>query len=1008
MTAILHKRNILIGLVVCFLANLIFALPVIADTAVNQYGIRSKNPYVAKRFIYKGKTVDMVVAPSCPTPPKGVVRQVAKAPEPNIAMGVNSIPNVPALTWCFGCAATSAAMLFGHYDNAGYPNMYTGPTNGGVFPMNNDTYWPTVVINGETLHQCPLSATRNGLDERTTRGHVDDYWVKNGDSGPDPYITNGWIEHTPGDCTGDFMGTSQSKFNNSDGSTCFYLYPDGSPCYDFTGGRPYCRDGGHGLKLFVESRGYTVQTVYNQYIYGYNGLTQGFTFSDFKREIDAGHPVLIHVEGHTMLGFGYDDSTNTIYIHDTWDHKDHTMTWGGSYSGRKQVGVTVLHLARSTPPPQTTLGITVKPTSGRPGDKVTVPLILSYATGSTANIVKAQCDITYNASALENPTVSLGPSSRAMGESVSGVAAGNNYRITVSGGSGALPAGTIAYVTFTIKTGATTGGTSSFTNVPWGWDSSSNLVIDPNINPSFITATTVTLSRVHIFSDVTPGNWAENYINQIYYNGITTGYGNGTYGPRDNVTRAQMAAFLIRPLRGNDFTYPSSPYFSDVPSSHWAFKYVQKLRELGITTGYGNGTYGLNDNVTRAQMAAFLIRSIIGDTFDYPTTPYFSDVDASHWAFKYIQKLRQLGITTGYSDGTYKPDKNVTRAEMAAFLTRTFLQPTYSLSASSPTGTLSADKGIIIGAYSTKEAKAACLLLTKQGKDYSNRDLEGSWRVHGLSVFSSSSSSSSSSIPLTPSSWTYGELTIIEGHYNGELYNSKGTKEAVSGTAEIDSEGKVTLKDNKGELFAEGEMASTKGIIFARAEKPATCYILTKEAEKVTLQELTGKWMLYEVVSGTETGWKKAEIDIAASGSYTGHITRSDGTSGNVTGKVTINPDGQISLSGNVSYAIFTNGVINSTKGIITATATDGDGNSNLIILIKKAKGYSRKDLTGKWGGQTFEVGKNTQGFTSISITNRAPSSKASSSSSAGKLQPKAGNAMSMDKDGRVIMTGLP
>jgi len=51
----------------------------------------------------------------------------------------------------------------------------------------------------------------------------------------------------------------------------------------------------------------------------------------------------------------------------------------------------------------------------------------------------------------------------------------------------------------------------------------------------------------------------------------------------------------------------------------------------------------------------------------------FSDVSSDHWAFDYIQKLRESGITTGYPDGTYKPENNVTRAEMAAFLARAFL-----------------------------------------------------------------------------------------------------------------------------------------------------------------------------------------------------------------------------------------------------------------------------------------------------------------------------------------------
>jgi len=225
--------------------------------------------------------------------------------------------------------------------------MYTGPANWGFMPMDNSS-WGTVVINGETRDQCPLSATRNTVDGRTTRGHVDDYWVQYGSTANDPYIVNGWTQHTYSDCTGDFMGTNQSALGSSDGSTTFTYYVDGSPIYNYTGGEPGYIDGCHGFRDFYESRGYTVMQNYSQYIYGWQGNILGFTFDQFKQEIDNGRPVLIHVEGHTMLGYGYDDAGSLVYIHDTWDYSSHTMVWGGAYSGMAHYGVTVVQLAPST------------------------------------------------------------------------------------------------------------------------------------------------------------------------------------------------------------------------------------------------------------------------------------------------------------------------------------------------------------------------------------------------------------------------------------------------------------------------------------------------------------------------------------------------------------------------------------------------------------------------------------------------------------------------------------
>jgi hypothetical protein len=298
---------------------------------------RETNPYLVETITdAEGREIDKI---NVPGRPPAIKAQAVKVPEPNISMGINPLTNVPAFDWSYGCSATAAAMLFGYYDNDGYhTNMYAGPTNGGVCPMENSVWG-----SGE----CPLSATRANLDGRAidNYGHVDDYWVSYGYKGPDPFIGN-WPEHTHGECTGDYMGTNQYQLGNDDGSTTFWFYTNGDPLYDYQGGEPTSRDGGHGLRLFVESRGYTVDTNgnFNQYIVGYGHPTNGFSFDDYVNEIDNDRPVLIHVEGHTMLGFGYNMTGSIVYLHDTWDHGDHTMTWGGEYAGLAHYAVTVLRL----------------------------------------------------------------------------------------------------------------------------------------------------------------------------------------------------------------------------------------------------------------------------------------------------------------------------------------------------------------------------------------------------------------------------------------------------------------------------------------------------------------------------------------------------------------------------------------------------------------------------------------------------------------------------------------
>jgi|GEM_PF-2030124 len=289
--------------------------------------------YIVDRFIDKnGKEVIGVSFPG--KPPDNY-----RAPAAKPTASAITIANVPAYEWSFGCTATSAAMITGYYDNLGYTNLYTGPTNNGVAPMTNSV-WGHVTINGESRALCPIAATKKGLDGRTTNGHVDDYWIKYSNCDNDPYLTGSWTQHTYESCTADYMKTNQSAFSNCDGSTTLYYYSSGDP---YSGNES--KDGAYGFQLFLESRGYTVTERYNQIILGYNGATGGFTFADYKREIDNGSPVFINVKGHTMVGVGYDDATQKVYLHDTWDYKTHEMTWGGSYSNMQHWGVSVFHLA---------------------------------------------------------------------------------------------------------------------------------------------------------------------------------------------------------------------------------------------------------------------------------------------------------------------------------------------------------------------------------------------------------------------------------------------------------------------------------------------------------------------------------------------------------------------------------------------------------------------------------------------------------------------------------------
>ena len=164
-------------------------------------------------------------------------------------------------------------------------------------------------------------------------------------AGPDPYVTGGWPQHQWTDAIGDFMKTSQAAYDNQDGATSFYNWtssPEPLTCADMVNHNVADDDGTYGRKLFYEARGYTVTDCYNQNTDNNGG---NFTFAKFKNEIDAGHPVLLNLEGHSIVGYGYNG--NTVYIRDTWDSNPgnvYSMPWGGSYDGMELLSVSIVRL----------------------------------------------------------------------------------------------------------------------------------------------------------------------------------------------------------------------------------------------------------------------------------------------------------------------------------------------------------------------------------------------------------------------------------------------------------------------------------------------------------------------------------------------------------------------------------------------------------------------------------------------------------------------------------------
>ena len=182
---------------------------------------------------------------------------------------------------------------------------------------------------------------------------------------------------------------------------------------------------------------------------------------------------------------------------------------------------------------------------------------------------------------------------------------------------------------------------------------------------------TVSGSRITMngksYSPVTFVNRRAAELNRRDHTAFLVGYAEGTFGPERNMTRAEVTTMFARLLTEQieaDKTYSST--FSDVAKGCWAANYIGYMQQFGIVTGYTDGSFRPNAPVTRAEFAA------IASRFEKLTqgSKSFTDVPDTHWAVKYINFAATRGWVTGYADGTFKPEHSITRAEVAAVTCR--------------------------------------------------------------------------------------------------------------------------------------------------------------------------------------------------------------------------------------------------------------------------------------------------------------------------------------------------
>ena len=160
-------------------------------------------------------------------------------------------------------------------------------------------------------------------------------------------------------------------------------------------------------------------------------------------------------------------------------------------------------------------------------------------------------------------------------------------------------------------------------------------------------------------------NGISRWLNTKDHGAYLNGYKDGTFGPDDNMTRAEVAQMFYNLLL--DREVPITVSFTDVPAGAWYEEAVNTLASLDILRGIGNNQFAPDRPITRAQFTVIAVRfldaAVSGDNI-------FSDVGPDDWFYDEVVSSIQYGWITGYEDGTFRPDHPITRAQVTTIVNR--------------------------------------------------------------------------------------------------------------------------------------------------------------------------------------------------------------------------------------------------------------------------------------------------------------------------------------------------
>lgn len=153
-----------------------------------------------------------------------------------------------------------------------------------------------------------------------------------------------------------------------------------------------------------------------------------------------------------------------------------------------------------------------------------------------------------------------------------------------------------------------------------------------------------------------------------FHKAYVSGYPDGKFRPENHVTREEATKMVVAALELESYS-PASASFPDVSLNRWSFKWIETAAQLGYLKGYKDGTFGPEKPITRAEMASILVRIISNDkTLLNAEIKDFSDVPDGKWYTDSVRLAAGYGLINGYPDGTFRPEQKLTRTEAVTMI----------------------------------------------------------------------------------------------------------------------------------------------------------------------------------------------------------------------------------------------------------------------------------------------------------------------------------------------------